>query len=57
MLGQDIDRVGWPRCGEIDVMENFSKDPTVVPDPSATFPQAMLVDYIRIYANAPGGRF
>jgi beta-glucanase (GH16 family) len=30
MLGQDIDQVGWPRCGEIDVMENFGKDPTVV---------------------------
>jgi beta-glucanase (GH16 family) len=29
MLGQDIDRVGWPHCGEIDVMENFGKDPTV----------------------------
>jgi beta-glucanase (GH16 family) len=30
MLGQDIDRVGWPGCGEIDVMENFGKDPRVV---------------------------
>jgi beta-glucanase (GH16 family) len=30
MLGQDIDEVGWPRCGEIDVMENFGKDPTLV---------------------------
>ena len=30
---------------------------SVTPDPSATFPQAMLVDYIRIYASAPGGRF
>ena len=30
MLGQDIDEVGWPRCGEIDVMENFGKDPTVL---------------------------
>jgi beta-glucanase (GH16 family) len=29
-LGQNIDQVGWPRCGEIDVMENFGKDPTVV---------------------------
>jgi beta-glucanase (GH16 family) len=23
MLGTNIDRVGWPACGEIDVMENF----------------------------------
>jgi beta-glucanase (GH16 family) len=30
MLGQDIDEVGWPRCGEIDVMENFGKDPALV---------------------------
>lgn len=30
MLGQDIDEVGWPRCGEIDVMENFGTDPAVV---------------------------
>jgi Glycosyl hydrolases family 16 len=30
MLGQDIDQVGWPRCGEIDVMENFGMDPSVV---------------------------
>jgi beta-glucanase (GH16 family) len=26
---------------------------SVTADPSATFPQAMLVDYIRIYANHP----
>ena len=30
MLGQDIDEVGWPECGEIDVMENFGVDPAVV---------------------------
>jgi beta-glucanase (GH16 family) len=30
MLGQNIDEVGWPACGEIDVMENFGKDPAVV---------------------------
>ena len=30
MLGQDIDQAGWPRCGEIDVMENFGKDPSLV---------------------------
>lgn len=140
MLGQDIDQVGWPQCGEIDVMENFGKDPTTVrgtvhgpgyagadgitaahdagvrladdfhlysvhwqperirwylddqlystvtpddlqgkpwvfdhnfflllnvavggtfsvsPDPSATFPQTMLVDYIRVYASSPDRR-
>ena len=30
MLGQDIDDVGWPQCGEIDVMENVGQDSTVV---------------------------
>ena len=30
MLGQDIDQVGWPRCGEIDVMENFGTEPSAV---------------------------
>ncbi len=30
MLGQDIDRAGWPRCGEIDVMEILGHDPAVV---------------------------
>jgi beta-glucanase (GH16 family) len=30
MLGADIDRVGWPQCGEIDVMENIGREPTVV---------------------------
>jgi beta-glucanase (GH16 family) len=29
MLGHNIDEVGWPQCGEIDVMENFGKDPTL----------------------------
>ena len=27
MLGSDIDRVGWPGCGEIDVMENLGAEP------------------------------
>ena len=30
MLGRDIGEVGWPRCGEIDVMENFGRDPALV---------------------------
>jgi beta-glucanase (GH16 family) len=30
MLGQNIDEVGWPYCGEIDVMENVGQEPAVV---------------------------
>jgi beta-glucanase (GH16 family) len=30
MLGEDIDAVGWPKCGEIDVMENIGKEPAIV---------------------------
>jgi len=30
MLGDDIDRVGWPVCGEIDIMENIGKEPAII---------------------------
>jgi beta-glucanase (GH16 family) len=30
MLGDDIDKVGWPACGEIDIMENIGKEPGTV---------------------------
>ena len=30
MLGSDITEVGWPACGEIDIMEHVGKDPGVV---------------------------
>ena len=27
MLGSDIEEVGWPACGEIDIMEYVGKTP------------------------------
>jgi len=30
MLGDDIDSAGWPRCGEIDIMENIGREPSTV---------------------------
>ena len=78
LLGTDIGHVGWPACGEIDVMENFGTAPacvygtvhgpgycgdsgiggelavggtaSVAPDRSTSFPQTMLVDYVRVHA-------
>ena len=30
MLGNDIDAVGWPECGEIDIMEYRGQEPSLV---------------------------
>jgi beta-glucanase (GH16 family) len=30
MLGNDIGAKGWPTCGEIDIMENIGREPTIV---------------------------
>lgn len=30
MLGHDIDSVGWPECGEIDIMEYLGQEPGVI---------------------------
>jgi beta-glucanase (GH16 family) len=30
MLGDDIAKVGWPACGEIDIMENIGKEPSII---------------------------
>jgi len=30
MLGSNIGTVGWPQCGEIDIMENIGREPAIV---------------------------
>jgi len=30
MLGANIDTVSWPACGEIDIMENIGREPSIV---------------------------
>ncbi|MES2126636.1 MAG: glycoside hydrolase family 16 protein [Pseudomonadota bacterium] len=30
LLGADIGSTGWPRCGEIDIMENIGKEPAII---------------------------
>ena len=30
MLGDNINTAGWPTCGEIDIMENIGKEPSIV---------------------------
>lgn len=30
MLGNDIEEVGWPACGELDIMEHVGREPGVV---------------------------
>ena len=30
MMGDNIGSVGWPNCGEIDIMENIGREPSIV---------------------------
>lgn len=30
LLGNNIDSVGWPACGEVDIMENIGKEPSTI---------------------------
>ena len=30
MMGDNIGKIGWPKCGEIDIMENIGKEPALV---------------------------
>jgi len=58
MLGDDIPTAGWPRCGEIDIMENIGKEPGAVhasihgpPDPTSGKPTADLTTKFSLPGN------
>jgi beta-glucanase (GH16 family) len=54
-LGNNIGSVDWPKCGEIDVMENIGKEPGTVHgslhDPSTTGPSSSLTAPFRLPAG------
>jgi beta-glucanase (GH16 family) len=58
MLGEDITSVGWPKCGEIDIMENVGKEPGTVHGslhgPSSERPTS---DLTSIFALPAGQKF
>ncbi|MFL6352852.1 MAG: family 16 glycosylhydrolase [Bryobacteraceae bacterium] len=55
MLGANIDAVGWPRCGEVDVVENIGKEPSIVHG-TVHGPQYFGKDSITSQHSLPAGR-
>ncbi|HTQ56936.1 MAG TPA: family 16 glycosylhydrolase [Bryobacteraceae bacterium] len=55
VLGTDITTVGWPQCGEIDIMENIGSTPTVnygsVHAPSYDATATDPLPFGRVYAD------
>jgi len=52
MLGEDITSVGWPNCGEIDIMENIGREPYTVHG-TVHGPGYSGVDSVGGFQNAP----
>ena len=55
MLGNDIETIGWPKSGEIDIMENIGREPGMVHGslhgPSTTAPTSDLTATISLPAG------
>ncbi|MHB8499364.1 MAG: glycoside hydrolase family 16 protein [Candidatus Acidiferrales bacterium] len=55
MLGNDIPAVGWPKCGEIDIMENIGREPGIIHGslhgPSTTGPTSDLTSIFSLPAG------
>jgi beta-glucanase (GH16 family) len=55
LLGNDIPTVGWPQCGEIDIMENIGREPGTVHGsmhaPSSTAPTSDLTSSFSLPAG------
>jgi len=56
MLGNDIATNGWPKCGEIDIMENIGREPVIVHGslhgPSSTAPTSDKTSTVTLPNNA-----
>ena len=56
MLGNNIDSVSWPNCGEIDIMENIGREPSTVHG-TIHGPGYSGANGIGAAYNLPGGAF
>jgi beta-glucanase (GH16 family) len=59
MLGNDISTVSWPKCGEIDIMENIGREPGInhgsLHGPSTTAPTSDMTSTISLPAGPAYG--
>jgi len=53
LLGNDVGTVGWPQCGEIDIIENKGQEPNTVHG-TVHGPGYSGGDGISMYRNVPG---
>jgi beta-glucanase (GH16 family) len=54
LLGNDFGKIGWPACGEIDVMENIGKEPSTIHGSMHGPGYSGDLDFTSVY-KLPGG--